>query len=145
MKIEGTEAAARIVEKAKGDRKGALVFTIGTGCCESTAPFLYEDFWPGPDHEQVGAVAGVPVFAPAYLRAMYPAGDGVTIDVEEGLMAESMSIETEYGCRFVLREPGGAKAPGQEAEACDVPETVSALRSRGVQQLPEALRRISMR
>ena len=38
-----------------------------TGCCESTAPFLYEDFWPGPDAEQVGEVAGVPVFAPTYL------------------------------------------------------------------------------
>jgi len=145
LRIEGTEAAARIVGQAKGDRKGALVFTIGTGCCESTAPFLYEDFWPGPDHEQVGEVAGVPVFAPAHLRAMYPANDGMTIDVEEGLMAESMSIETEYGCRFVLREPGGAEARGQDRQVCDVPEAVSALRPRGGQQLPEALRRISMR
>ena len=145
MRIEGTEAAARIVEQAKRDRRGALVFTIGTGCCESTAPFLYEDFWPGPDHEQVGEVSGVPVYAPEYLRTMYPAGDGVTIDVEEGLMAESMSIETEYGCRFVLREPGGAKVSGQEQEECEVPDAVSALRSRGTQQLPEALRRIAMR
>ena len=145
MRIEGTEAAARIVGQAKRDRRGALVFTIGTGCCESTAPFLYEDFWPGPDHEQVGEVAGVPVFAPAYLRAMYPANDGVTIDVEEGLMAESMSIETEYGCRFVLREPGGADARGHDRQVCDVPEAVSALRPRGRQQLPDALRRISMR
>ena len=102
MRITGTEAAATVVERAKGDRTGALVFTIGTGCCESTAPFLYEDFWPGPDSEQVGDVAGVPVYAPAYLRAMYPGNDGVTIDVIDD-MAESMSIETEYGCRFVLR------------------------------------------
>ncbi|MDZ4827012.1 MAG: DUF779 domain-containing protein [Actinomycetota bacterium] len=145
MKIEGTEAAAQVVERAKRDRRGALVFTIGTGCCESTAPFLYEDFWPGPDHEEVGVVADVPVFAPAYLRALYPANDGVTIDVEEGLMAESMSIETEYGCRFVLREPGGAKAPGQDSEVCAVPDETSALRSRGTQELPEALRRIRMR
>ena len=80
------------------------MFTIGTGCCESTAPFLYEDFWPGPDSEPVGEVAGVPVFAPEYLRALYPGDDGVTIDVDDGLMAESMSIETEYGCRFILRD-----------------------------------------
>jgi uncharacterized protein len=145
MKVEGTAAAARIVERAKRDRRGALVFTIGTGCCESTAPFLYEDFWPGPDHEQVGEVAGVPVFAPAYLRALYPAGDGVVIDVEDGLMAESLSIETEYSCRFVLRDPNGVTVPGQEQQVCDVDPVVSALRRRGPQELPEALQRARMR
>ena len=59
MLVTGTPAAARIVERARRDRRGTLVFTIGTGCCESTAPFLYEDFWPGPDHEPVGEVDGV--------------------------------------------------------------------------------------
>ena len=103
MRVEGTEAAAHVVQRAKRDRRGALVFTIGTGCCESTAPFLYEDFWPGPDQEVVGTVSEVPVYAPEYLRRLYPEDDGVLIDVVEDLMAESMSIETEYGCRFVLR------------------------------------------
>lgn len=143
--MTGTAAAARVVERAKRDRRGALVFTIGTGCCESTAPFLYEDFWPGPDSEPVGEVAGVEVFAPEYLRALYPAADGVVIDVEEGLLAESMSIETEYGCRFVLRDPAGAVVECLERQACEVPASVSALRSRGPQELPEALRRIRMR
>jgi len=144
VKIEGTEAAARIVERARRDRRGALVFTIGTGCCESTAPFLYEDFWPGPDQEQVGEVAGVAVYAPEYLRAMYATDDALTIDVVEDL-AESMSIETEYGCRFVLRDGAGAEVAGQERQTCEVPATVSALRPRGPQELPEALRRIRMR
>lgn len=145
MKVTGTAAAARIVERAKRDRRGVLVFTIGTGCCESTAPFLYEDFWPGPDAESVGEVSGVPVFVPEYLRALYPGDDGVTVDVEEGSMAESMSIETEYGCRFILRDPGGTPIEHRERQACDVPESVSALRSRGAQELPEGLRRARMR
>jgi uncharacterized protein (DUF779 family) len=144
LRVTGTDAAARIVERSRRDRSGELVFTIGTGCCESTAPFLYEDFWPGPDSEAVGEVAGVPVFAPAYLRALYPGDDGVVIDVDDGSMAESMSIETEYGCRFVLRGPG-IPPPNVGSEACDIPEAVSALRSRGAQQLPEALRRVRMR
>ena len=121
------------------------MFTIGTGCCESTAPFLYEDFWPGPDTEPVGEVAGVPVFAPEYLRALYPGDDGVVIDVDDGLMAESMSIETEYGCRFVLR--------GDERVAFEHQAQPSVRRSRrgvgaaaaGPQELPEALRRVRMR
>ena len=144
MKITGTETAARVVERAKHDRRGTLIFTIGTGCCESTAPFLYEDFWPGPDSAQVGEVAGVPVYAPEYLRVMYPADDGVTIDVVNDVM-ESMSIETEYGVRFILRDASGTAIEGQERQDCDVPETVSALRSRGVQELPEALRQARMR
>jgi len=146
LNVTGTAAAARIVERAKRDRRGALVFSIGTGCCESTAPFLYEDFWPGPDSEPVGDVDGVPVYAPEYLRSLYPGGDALVIDVEEGLMAESMSIETEYGCRFVLRDATGAVTGSPEPGAvCDVPEAVSALRDRGPQELPEALRARRMR
>jgi uncharacterized protein (DUF779 family) len=143
MRVTGTDAAARIVERSRRDRTGALVFTIGTGCCESTAPFLYEDFWPGPDSEPVGEVAGVDVYAPAYLRALYPGDDGVTIDVEE-LMAESMSIETEYGFRFILRGDERVSPTGV-TQQCEVPEAVSALRERGSQELPEALRRARMR
>jgi uncharacterized protein (DUF779 family) len=143
--VTGTAAAARVVERAQRDRRGSLVFTIGTGCCESTAPFLYEDFWPGPDSEPVGDVAGVPVFAPAFLRDLYPGNDGVVVDVEEGLMAESMSIETEYGCRFVLRDGHGTLVERSPTTVCDVPASVSALRARGPQELPEALRRARMR
>jgi uncharacterized protein (DUF779 family) len=144
VKVTGTDASASVVERAKRDRRGQLVFTIGTGCCESTAPFLYEDFWPGPDSEQVGEVAGVPVYAPEYLRALYPADDGVTIDVVDD-MAESMSIETEYGVRFILRDATGVAVAGQERQNCAVPDEVSALRPRGPQELPEALRRARMR
>ena len=143
--MTGTAAAARFVERAKRDRRGALVFTIGTGCCESTAPFLYEDFWPGPDSEPVGEVGGVTVFAPEYLRALYPGDEGVVIDVEDDLMAESMSIETEYGGRFILRDCAGAPIDRPVSRACNVPAAVSALRTRGPQELPEALRQARMR
>ena len=150
MIVTGTPAAARVVERARQDRSGALVFTIGTGCCESTAPFLYEDFWPGPDAEPVGEVAGVAVYAPAYLRGLYPGDDAVVIDVDEGLMAESMSIETEYGCRFVLRGDERVAFERTAGAACEppgaaVPAAVSALRPRGTQELPDSLRRGRMR
>ena len=134
-----------MVERARRDRRGELVFTIGTGCCESTAPFLYEDFWPGPDSQRVGDVAGVAVYVPEYLRALYPGDDGVVIDVDEGSMAESMSIETEYGCRFVLRGDERVLFDATRPERCDIPEAVSALRTRGRQELPDALRGARMR
>jgi uncharacterized protein (DUF779 family) len=114
--VTATSRAASIVERAKEARSGELVITIGTGCCESTAPFLYEDFWPGPDQETVGEVAGVPVWAPEYLRRMYPGDEGVVIDVFDGI-AESMSIETEWDCRLFLR--GQAVDLGNTV--CEVP------------------------
>jgi uncharacterized protein (DUF779 family) len=103
MKVSATPAAAQLVEQLRGQRRGSLVFTIGTGCGESTAPFLFEDHWPGPDHEPVGEVAGIAVYAPSHLRALYPGDDGAVIDVELGVISESFSIETEHDARFVLR------------------------------------------
>jgi uncharacterized protein (DUF779 family) len=119
VRVESTPAAAAVVERAKKARAGALTITIGTGCCESTAPFLYEDFWPGPDQGAVGEVAGVTVFAPEYLRCLYPGDDSVVVDVFEG-PAESMSIETEWGCRLILRGMG-VDAGQSDADECVVP------------------------
>jgi len=103
VKVTATDQAARIVEQMRALRSGHLTITIGTGCCESTAPFLYEDFWPGPDQEVVGRVGDVEIFAPEHLRKLYPGDEGAVVDVDEGYLAESLSIETELGCRFVLR------------------------------------------
>jgi uncharacterized protein (DUF779 family) len=147
MRVTATPRAEAIVETAKDARRGQLSITIGTGCCESTAPFLYEDFWPGPDQEVVGEVAGVSVYAPAYLRAMYPDEDGVVIDLFDGI-AESMSIETEWDCRLYLR--GQAVDRGDDV-VCDVPDDgpgVLATKPLGTHvtgEMPEALRKLRLR
>lgn len=121
-------------------RAGTLTVTIGTGCCESTAPFLYEDFWPGPDQAPVGEVEGVTVYAPEYLRAQYPGDEGVVLDVVDEL-GESLSVETELGCRLILR--GAGFDSSTEPQACEVP---SVRIERGVVgELPEALRGLRMR
>jgi uncharacterized protein (DUF779 family) len=141
MRITATERATAVIERAKTVRSGLLTVTIGTGCCESTAPFLYEDFWPGPDQAPVGEVAGVTVYAPEYLRNNYPGDDGATLDVVDEL-AESLSIETEFGCRLVLRGQG-IDSQG-EAEVCAVPGAADPQRA-VVGELPEALRALRIR
>lgn len=118
MRITATDAAVRVVERARADRRGTLTVTIGTGCCESTAPFLYEDFWPGPDQERIGEVAGVAVYAPEYLRRLYPGDEAVVLDAHHEL-AESLSIETEYGSRLILR--GADFDSTGEPEVCATP------------------------
>lgn len=142
MRIEATERSRAVIERSKRARAGTLTITIGTGCCESTAPFLYEDFWPGPDQEVVGDVAGVNVYAPEYLRALYPDDETVVIDVIDE-MAESLSIETEYGCRLVLR--GEHTDSSESPEACDVTPVASSVPRVVVGELPEALRGLRIR
>ena len=141
MKVTATDRAARIVERMRGMRSGRLTITIGTGCCESTAPFLYEDFWPGPDQEVVGRIGDIEIFAPDYLRKLYPDDEGAVVDVDEDYVAESLSIETELGCRFVLRGPG---FEAQESPACAV-EPTTTVAAPLVRELPEHLRGLRIR
>jgi uncharacterized protein (DUF779 family) len=137
--VDATERARSVIAEMGRRRSGVLTVTIGTGCCESTAPFLYEDFWPGPDQAPVGEVEGVVVYAPEYLRDQYPGDDGVVLDVVDEL-AESLSVETELGCRLILRGQGWSSAG--EPEACPTPGAVSRA---VVGELPEALRGLRMR
>ena len=141
MKVTATDRAARVVERMRAMRPGRLTITIGTGCCESTAPFLYEDFWPGPDQEVVGRVGDVEILAPEYLRKLYPDDEGAVVDVDEDYVAESLSIETELGCRFVLR---GAGFEVRESAACAV-EPATPVAAPLVTELPEHLRGLRIR
>lgn len=142
MRIEATQTAVDVIERAKHVRDGRLTITIGTGCCESTAPFLYEDFWPGPDQAVVGEVAGVSVYAPEYLRNLYPEGESVTLDVVDE-MVESLSIETEFGCRLALR--GERSDSVTEPEVCPPVSAEAAAARRVVGEPPEALRGMRIR
>ena len=149
MQVQATDGAEQVIERMKRSRSGALTITIGTGCCESTAPFLYEDFWPGPDQAEIGRVAGVSVYAPAYLRSNYPGDDGVVIDVIEAVSAESLSIETELDCRLILRGLGVDLGPGTATCAAPdgpaAPSIATGGASRVVGELPAALRRSPIR
>ena len=38
----------------RAERSGELSLVIGNGCCDSTAPFLFEDYLAGPNEERIG-------------------------------------------------------------------------------------------
>ena len=145
MRITATPNARAVIERSKAARTGTLTVTIGTGCCESTAPFLYEDFWPGPDQAPIGEVAGVVVYAPDYLRELYPGDQAVVLDAHDEL-AESMSVETEFGFRLILRGDGFDSSG--EPDVCAVPatkETTPGVLRPVVGTLPPELRGARMR
>src|SRR6266542_3387618 len=103
MKVTATAQAEAVVRKIAGTDREGLVMVLGTGCCDSTAPFLYDRYYPGSDVVEVGRVGAVPVFAQAWLARLYASGAGLELDVDEGVPNDSFSLESEYDCRFTLR------------------------------------------
>ena len=100
--IRITPRAAEVVARVRAERRGTLSFTIDGGCCEGTAPHLFEDAVLA-GVEAIGEAAGVPVYLQAAMTKLYADAD-VTIDVVDEPLSDAMSLETEYGLRFVLRE-----------------------------------------
>ena len=101
-KLEVSEAAARIIRAVRAERTGVLTISIDGGCCEGTAPHLYEDYVLPAGAHYVGEVEDVGVYVPGHLKDQYER-TGVTIDLIEEDGSDSMSIETELGRRLVLR------------------------------------------
>lgn len=98
-----TPCAAAVLSRARRERSGPLTFTIDGGCCEGTAPHLFEHAVITSGAEKVGEVQGVPVYLqPAMIRLYAEAV--LTIDVVDEPRSDALSLETEYGLRFVLRE-----------------------------------------
>lgn len=95
--------AAEVLARVRAGRSGALTFTIDGGCCEGTAPHLYEDAVITSAAEQAGEVEGIPVYLQSAMIEPFRNAD-VTIDVIDEPLSEAMSLETEHGVRFVLRE-----------------------------------------
>jgi uncharacterized protein len=106
VRVTATPQAEAIVRKVAAEGREELVMVLGTGCCDSTAPFLYDRYYPGSDVELVGEVAGVPVLAHSWLARLYSHGAGLTVDVDQGLPNDSFSLESAYNCRFALRVEG---------------------------------------
>jgi uncharacterized protein (DUF779 family) len=106
MRVTATPAAEHAVRLVEESGRTDLVMVLGTGCCDSTAPFLYDrGYYAGPDAIEVGRVAGVPVLAHGWLARLYRDDDALVVDVDENVVADSFSLETEHGRRFTLRAP----------------------------------------
>src|SRR5688500_16421120 len=96
-----TGAGTDALERTRTARGHDLVFVIGNGCCDSTAPFLFTSYMPGPGEERVGEVEGVPVVLEAPLVDLFD-GYEVVIDAAPDPGGDSFSCETELGLRFSM-------------------------------------------
>jgi uncharacterized protein (DUF779 family) len=105
MRLSVTPAAEDVVRRVREDGRTNLIMVLGTGCCDSTSPFLYDNYLPEPDSEPVGRIDGVEIMAPRWLADLYPGDEGLVVDVDAGVLNDSFSLESEYDCRFTLRVP----------------------------------------
>jgi uncharacterized protein len=101
VKVVLTDAASDVVESIRGERSGELSLVIGNGCCDSTAPFLFEDYVSGPNEHEVSSLDGVRVLVDdAVVRSFE--GREVVVDVAGDPQPDSFSCEAELGYRFFL-------------------------------------------
>jgi uncharacterized protein (DUF779 family) len=101
LRLVLTDSARDLLEQVRRERGDRLALVIGNGCCDSTAPYLFSDYMPGPNEPQVGDVAGVPVFLDDSLSGSFT-GTEVVVDVRDDPQPDSFSCEAELGFRFVL-------------------------------------------
>lgn len=108
MRITVSESALTMVRRVRAEGRDNLIMVLGSGCCDSTAPFLYDNYLPEPDSVRVGEVDGIEVLAPGWLAKLYADGEGdeMIVDVDEGVVNDSFSLESEFDARFTLRVPG---------------------------------------
>lgn len=101
MQVVLTEAARDALGRTRDGRGDDLTFVIGNGCCDSTAPFLFASYMPGPAEQPVGEVDGVPVVLETALVDLFE-GYEVVIDAAADPGGDSFSCETELGLRFSM-------------------------------------------
>jgi uncharacterized protein len=100
--VDITPQAAAVVSRIRGERAGRLTFTIDGGCCEGTAPHLFEDAVLTSGAQKVGEVEGVAVYLQPAMVPVYADAE-ILIDVIDEPTSDALSLETAYGLRFVLR------------------------------------------
>ena len=75
MKLSVTVRAAEVIERARHECAGPLSFSIDGGCCEGTAPHLFENYVITPAATPAAEAEGVPVYLAAGMDEIYKDAD----------------------------------------------------------------------
>ncbi len=101
-RVEITEKAEAIVKQLKA-KHGELIFHQSGGCCDGSAPMIFEkgDMYLDESDILLGEVEGVPFYMNQD-QFEYWKHTHLTIDITEGRGA-SFSLEIPLGIRFIIR------------------------------------------
>ncbi|UKN01355.1 DUF779 domain-containing protein [Paracrocinitomix mangrovi] len=97
-----TEEAAKAVEQLK-EKHGDLIFHQSGGCCDGSAPMIFEEgeMYIDDNDVKLGEICGVPFYM-SKDQFEYWKHTHLTIDVTEGRGA-SFSLEIPLGVRFIVK------------------------------------------
>lgn len=101
QRIDITEQAKKIVNQLK-EKHGDLIFHQSGGCCDGSAPMIFEkdDMYLDESDIHLGAIEGVPFYMNKD-QFEYWKHTHLTIDITEGRGA-SFSLEIPLGIRFII-------------------------------------------
>ena len=114
MTVTATEAALALIDEIKARVGPGLIFHQSGGCCDGSAPMLFErgDYILGDSDVLVGEIGGVPFYMNADQYARWKHTD-LTIDAIDGI-GGMFSLDNGTGRRFLTRSaicapstPGG--------------------------------------
>ena len=103
VRVVLTDAAAEVVARVRATRsRRPVLLVIGNGCCDSTAPFLFEGYLQGPNEREVAeGWKGVRVLLDDAIARSFE-GREVVVDAGGDPQPDSFSCESELGYRFFL-------------------------------------------
>ena len=101
QRIDITEQAKKIVNQLK-EKHGDLIFHQSGGCCDGSAPMIFEkdDMYLDESDIHLGDIEGVPFYMNQD-QFQYWKHTHLTIDITEGRGA-SFSLEIPLGIRFII-------------------------------------------
>lgn len=101
QRLDITEQAKTIVRQLK-EKHGNLIFHQSGGCCDGSAPMIFEkdDMYLDESDIHLGDIEGVPFYMNQD-QFQYWKHTHLTIDITEGRGA-SFSLEIPLGIRFII-------------------------------------------
>ncbi|MCP4053046.1 MULTISPECIES: DUF779 domain-containing protein [unclassified Mesoflavibacter] len=101
QRLDITEQAKTIVRQLK-EKHGDLIFHQSGGCCDGSAPMIFEkdDMYLDESDIHLGDIEGVPFYMNQD-QFQYWKHTHLTIDITEGRGA-SFSLEIPLGIRFII-------------------------------------------
>ncbi|MDA0176388.1 MULTISPECIES: DUF779 domain-containing protein [Mesoflavibacter] len=101
QRIDITEKAAEVVKQLQ-QKHGELIFHQSGGCCDGSAPMIFEkeDMYLDESDIQLGTIVDVPFYMNKD-QFEYWKHTHLTVDITEGRGA-SFSLEIPLGLRFII-------------------------------------------
>lgn len=106
---ELTQTAVDVIERVAKTHPGPLIVTVSNGCCDGTAPYLYDKALPPTNAKRVLESDLVSVYVTALMAESGALPVHYVIDAAPDAVSDSLSLESDLGWRLTVRmEAAGA-------------------------------------